>query len=135
MTFAHGKETVVTIDGNDISPFTDNTVFTQAVDVHDTTGYGREAHDFISGLSNNTVSIGGNYDDGATGPKAVLEPLIAAKAPVTFVYQPEGIGAGLPQSSLTVLVMNYVETAPVADKIIWTAELQGTSVVDTTPQV
>lgn len=135
MTRRHGKDTVVTIDGNDISPFTDNTVFTEAVDTHDITGYGLEAHDFIAGLYLNNVTISGNYDDGMTGPAAVIRPIKDAKLPVTFVYQPEGVGSGLPQRSLSVLVQNYVETDPAADKITWTSELQGVSVVDDTPQV
>jgi hypothetical protein len=53
----------------------------------------------------------------------VLRPLIGAAA-VELVYRPEGAGVGRPLSTVDVLVTSYEETAPVADMITFTAELQ-----------
>lgn len=134
MAFVHGKSTVVTLDSQDLSAFTNTSEITREADSHDVTAYGAEAHDFQGGLKNGTASMGGLYDNTATtGPRAVIEPLVGSK--VVFTRQPEGVGPGLPQDSATVLVLNYVETNPVADMVTWTCELQLSSVVDTTAQV
>lgn len=135
MAFKHGKDTAVLIDANDISEFTDSTVFTDTTELADVTAYGRAAHNFLGGLTTGTITIGGNYDDGALGPRAVLQAIKDAGLRVPFIYQPEGTGAGLPQDSVNVFVMNYVETAPVADKITWTSELQMTDTIDHTVQI
>lgn len=134
MSFQHGKDTVVTLDSKDLSAYTTNSAITSEVDSHDVTTYGDEAHDYQGGLDNGSASLEGIYDNTATtGPRPVITGVLGSK--VTFVRQPEGAGSGKPQDSVTVLVTNYVETAPVADMIAWSCEMQLSSVVDRTAQV
>lgn len=134
MAFQHGKSTFVSLDGSDLSLFTNTSEITREADSHDTTVYGAEAHDYEGGLKNGTASLSGIYDNTAsTGPRAVIDPLVGTK--VVLIRQPEGAGPGLPQDSVTVLVLNYVETNPVADMITWSVELQLCDVIDTTAQV
>lgn len=132
MAFVHGKNTVITLDGDDLSAFTNTSELTRTADSHDTTTYGKETHVYEGGLQDGTASLGGIYDNSATGPRAIIEPLIGSK--VVLIRQPEGAGSTLPQDSVTVLVTSYVETNPVADMVTWTCELQLSSAVDTTAQ-
>lgn len=133
MSFVHGAQTVVKLDGSDLSLFTNTSEISREADNHDVTAYGATAHNYQGGLKDGTASMGGTYDNTAvTGPRAVIEPLVGEK--VIFIRQPEGAGAGKPQDSATVVVTSYVETNPVADMITWTVEMQLSSAVDTTPQ-
>lgn len=122
MAFTHGKGVKITLNGSDLSAFSSNTTVGRESDSHDVTTYGKNAHVYSGGLLDGTVTLSGTYDDGATGPQAVIEPLLGTN--VTLVYQAEGAGAGKPSKSATVLVMSYEETAPVADMISWQCECQ-----------
>ncbi|MFW6091622.1 MAG: hypothetical protein ACODAF_07055 [Actinomycetota bacterium] len=133
MAFVHGKGTVVTLDDNDLSAYTNTSEISREVDSHDVTAYGKDAHDYEGGLTDGTITLSGTYDDDETdGPRAVIDPLLGTK--VTFVRQPEGEGSGKAQDSATVLVTSYTETAPVADMVTWSCELQISGDVDTTAQ-
>jgi hypothetical protein len=133
MAFVHGAQTVVKLDDNDLSAYTNTSEISREADSHDVTAYGASAHNYQGGLKDGTASMGGTYDNTAvTGPRAVIEPLVGQK--VVFIRQPEGTGSGKPQDSVTVVVTSYVETNPVADMITWTCEMQLSSVVDASPQ-
>lgn len=135
MAFVHGKGVFVSIDGDDISAFTKNVEFSREADTHDTTTFGKNSKTYASGLKDGTATIEGVYDNtAATGPAAVLNPLLGGAA-VPFVYQPDGTGAGKAQYLVDVIVNTYEEAAPVDDMVTWTAEVQFTDDVDTTPQV
>jgi len=127
MAESHGKETYVSLDGDDISTFTDSTTYNRGADEHDSTCYGAEGHEFTGGLKTGTITIGGKYVTGATGPRAVIAPLLGTKVP--FVYRPEGTGSALPEDTATVLVKTYNQSSPVADIVRWTAELTVSGVV------
>lgn len=133
MAFKHGKDTYVSLDGTDLSAFTNNTQYTNTADSHDTTTYGKNAHTFKGGLKNGTCTISGVYDDGMAGPRATIQPMVGTNVP--FVFRPEGTGSGLPEDTVDVLVTSYQETSPVADMVTWTAELQLSDDVTTADQV
>jgi hypothetical protein len=133
MSFIHGKDTFVSLDGDNLSTFTKSSTLSDEADAHDTTHYGAEAHAFQGGLRNGTAGMEGTYDNTAsTGPRAVITPLIGTV--VTFIRQPEGAGSGLPQDEVEVLVQNYVETNPVADMVSWSVQLQLSGTIDRTAQ-
>jgi hypothetical protein len=135
MAFVHGRKTVVTIDGDSLTAFANSSSMELTVDAHDTTTYGKEAHDFAGGLQNGTATISGVYDSTAmTGPRAILLPMIKARGQVDLVHQPEGVGSGLPQDTVAVLVTKYNQTHPVADMVTWSVDLQFCEPVDSTPQ-
>ena len=133
MAFVHGKGTAVSLDSNDLSPFSNSVTFGRTADTHDVTTFGKNSKVYAAGLKDGTATIEGIYDNTeSTGPGAVLRPLIGAAA-VPLVYEPEGTGAGRPVSTVDVLVTSYEETAPVADMVTFTAELQlSDDIVDTT---
>lgn len=134
MAYIHGKLTVITINASDISAFTNSTSFEDAKDTHDITCYGATRHAWGAGLGDGKITISGVYDDGATGPRGVLKPLLAAGTAVTFVFRPEGTGSGKAQSSVSVIVSSFNESSPSADYIAWTAELQMTGALTETDQ-
>lgn len=134
MAFVHGKDTVITLGGDDLSAYTNSTTHNRSADSHDVTTYGKDSHVFVGGLKNGTATIGGIYDNtAATGPRAVIVPLLGTTT--EFVFKPEGTGTGKPQDTVDVVVTAYNESSPVADMVQWTAELQFSDDVASTTQV
>lgn len=122
--FVHGKGTVVTIDGDSLSAFSNSVEFTRTADSHDVTTFGKNSKVYQAGLKDGTATVSGFYDNTAsTGPGAILRPLVGGAA-VELVYQPEGTGTGKPTATVDVIVTEYAETAPVADMVTWSASLQ-----------
>lgn len=136
MTFVHGRHTKVTLDGEDLSAFTKSTSWEGSVATHNVTTYGptREDESYAAGLGTGKVTISGVYDNTATGPDAVIEPLMNAKAAVEFIFQPDGTGTGKAQKSCDVIVSSFNVSDPVDDMVQWTAELMRTGSVDRTAQ-
>lgn len=133
MTFVHGKNTVVILDGDDLSAFTRTSNLERSADKHDVTTYGKNDHVYQGGLGDGAASMAGIYDNTAsTGPRGVIEPLVGQV--VTLIRRPEGTGTGKPQDSVSVLVEKYVETNPVDDMVTWSVELQPSDAVTSTTQ-
>lgn len=120
MAFVHGKNTVFTLNAVDLSAFTNTSEFEREADEHDVTCYGKNDHCFSGGLGKGAWKASGIYDNGTSGPRDTIEPLIGTV--VTLIRKPEGTGSGLPQDSVSVLVKKYVETSPVADMVAWSVE-------------
>lgn len=133
MAFIHGKGAYVSLGGVDLSAFTNNVEFGREADSHETTTFGKNSKTRQGGLLDGTCSVSGIYDDGATGPRATIEPLIGTVVPL--VHRPEGTGTGKPQDTVSVLVQAYNETTPVGDMIAWSAELEFSDDVATADQV
>lgn len=125
MAFIHGKDGFVSLNAVDLSAFSNNIEFGRSGDSQDVTTFGKDAHVKQGGLLDGTCTLEGVYDNGATSPEAVIDPLIGTVVPL--IYRPEGTGSGLPQKSVQVLVQEYTETAPVAEMITWqlTMEMSG----------
>jgi hypothetical protein len=132
VAFVHGKNTVITLDGDSLSAFTNTSEIKRTADSHDVTCYGANSHAYSGGLKDGTASMGGIYDGTAAGPRDVIAPLLGTL--VTLVRRPEGTGTGLAQDSCTVLVTGYTETNPVADMVSWQCDMQISGDVTTTDQ-
>lgn len=135
MAFVHGKGTQVLLNSVNLSAFTNNVEFGRTADSHDVTTFGKNSHVYQAGLKDGTCTIEGIYESVAVtgGPPAIIKPLVGGAA-VPFVYRPEGTSAGLPEAEVDVIVTSYDETAPVADMITWSAELQFSDDIDDTAQ-
>lgn len=133
MTFVHGRKTYVSLNAADLSAYTDNSDLTRGADSHDVTTYGKDDHVFVGGLKKGNASMSGTYDNTVSvGPRAVINPIIGTV--VTMVRRPEGTGSGRPQDSASVLVEEYVESAPVADMVKWSVKLTVSDAVTSTTQ-
>jgi hypothetical protein len=133
MAKQHGKVTVVKLDGDDLSQYSDGSDLKFTADSHDTTTYGKNSHVFSGGLKNGSATVTGFYDTtAATGPRAVIQPLVGTVVP--FIHQPEGTGSSLPQDAVDVLVTEYSQSHPVADMVKWSVSLQFSDDVVSTAQ-
>ncbi len=130
--FIHGKDTFISLDGDDLSGATNASELGVTADTHDVTTYGKSAHVYQGGLTDGTAKMSGIYESGSAGPKAVIQPLVGQT--VELIRQPEGPGSGLPQDKVDVVVKGYTESSPVADMVTWSADLQLSDAVDSTPQ-
>lgn len=134
MSFVHGKNTIISLDADDLSAFTNTSQLEKNADSHDVTTYGKNSHVFSGGLKGGSASMGGVYDNTAsTGPRAVILPLVGTV--VELIRKTEGTGAGKPLDTVDVLVLKYVETAPVADMVTWACDLQLSDDLASTTQV
>lgn len=122
MAFTHGRFTVILLNAVDLSAFVKTSDLKRTADSHDTTTYGAASHRYDGGLLDGKATMEGVYDNGTSGPHDVITPLIGTR--VTLVRRPEGTGTGKPQETVTVLVTDYTETAPVADMVAWSCEMQ-----------
>lgn len=127
MAFVHGKNTYVSLNAVDLSAFSNTSTLTRKADKHDVTTYGKNDHVYQGGLGDGDFSMGGVYDNTATGPRDVIEPLVGTV--VELIRRVEGTGSGLPQDTVDVLVEEYVETSPVADMVTWSVKLQPSDAV------
>lgn len=132
MAFVHGKNTYISLGGEDLSAYTNTSELSRTADSHDVTTYGKNAHVKEGGLLDGTGSMSGIYDNGTFGPRGVIEPLIGDV--VSLVRRPEGTGAGKPQDTVDVLITNYTETNPVADMVAWSCEFELSDDVVSTDQ-
>lgn len=133
MALAHSKRTFVSLDGDNLSTFTNTSNFEKNSDEHDVTTYGKDAHVLAGGLLGGTATMGGFYDTTAsTGPRAVIEPLVGTV--VEYIRQPEGAGTGKPQDKVDVLVKKYTESSPVADYVTWSCDMSFSDVIDSAAQ-
>lgn len=132
MAFVHGKDTIITVDGDDLSAYTNTSQLDQESDEHDVTTYGADDYVFAGGLLKGAFSMGGVYDDSATGPKATIEPLLGKVVPL--IRKPEGTGSGKPQESVSVLIKKYTETNPVAGMITWQCDMTKSGPITRTTQ-
>jgi hypothetical protein len=126
MGFIHGRSNVIIFNGVDISAYTNSDEMTDDHDLHDVTCFGAVRKSYAAGLGDGQFVLGGIHDDGANSPRDIIKAAKAAGLPVTFVHRPEGTGSGKPQSSVSVLVKQYVETVPAADMVAWKSTLQMT---------
>lgn len=132
MARKHSKYTVILVDSNDVSTFCTDSNCEQSAKTEDNTTYGKNAEVYDPTLLSGAFGCSGKYETGATGPRAVLKPLVGTK--VNVKYRPEGTGSGLPQDSFDVVITKYTETAPVAGYRTWTLETQPSDEWDSADQ-
>lgn len=132
MATKHSKLTVILIDSHDVSAFCTDSTCEQSAGAEDNTTYGKDALVKDPQLLTGAFSCSGKYDDGATGPRAVLKPLVGTKVPVK--YRSEGTGSNLPQDSFDAVITKYTETAPVAGYRTWALDTEPSDTWDSTDQ-
>lgn len=121
MGYQHGKDTIITVGGDDISAWTNTSEMTRGAASHNVTHYGKNAEVHQGGLRNGQFTCGGTYDNTlTTGTHAVLNPLVGTI--VEVVRMPEGEGTGKPTQTFDAVLTQYVETNPVADMVTWSAQ-------------
>jgi hypothetical protein len=130
VAFVHGKDSVFTVNSKDLSAYLTQADLSNSVDMAETSTMGSEAKSYISGLSDNTISIAGFYDStGTSGPDAVLNALVGSDSSTTFEYGPEGGTSGKVKYSGSCFLTSYNVTAPIGDVVGFAADFQTTGAV------
>lgn len=132
MAFVHGKNTVFSLNGSDLSAYTKRSNLERRSNKHDVTVYGQNSERYAGGLLSGAFGAEGVYDNSTSGPHDIIEPLIGTV--VSLVRKPEGTGSGLPIQTVDVLVEKYTETNPVDDMVAWAVDLQLSGDVTSTNQ-
>ncbi len=132
MSRSHGKLTVVKLGLYDLSAYIKNSEFGRKADTEDTTVYGMNSKRNEGSLLDGTFKMDGVYETGASGPRAIIAPMLGQT--VDLIRQPEGAGTGKPQDVVDLVVTDYTETAPVAGYVLWSMQGQCSGDVDMTPQ-
>jgi hypothetical protein len=65
MAFIHGKDTFVSINGVNLSAYSNKTEFKRTRDSHDVTTFGNNVHIYQGGLGDGTATLEGIYDNTA----------------------------------------------------------------------
>ena len=125
MAFSHGKDTHFTLDGTDISAFTDTSALERAVENAEVSTYGNDDRAYIAGLRGHTIPLGGPWDP------TLDAALIGADdgAVVAFSFGPAGDTGGNVQYSGNCLFQNYTVSNPVTGRVAWTASMLVTGAV------
>jgi hypothetical protein len=133
MSKAHGKHTEFLLNVTDLSDYCNNSQITLSTTTTDTTTYGKDSIVKDVSLNDGKLTVSGFYDSTAvSGPRAFFLSIRGTKP--TFTHRPEGTGSGLPQDTGDCIVTSYVQTHPAADYITWSADIELSDDVDSTPQ-
>ena len=129
MPFVHGKTADFRIDNSggsltDISTYCDNVDFPLTADTAEVTTFGDSSKEYIAGLKDATISISGSWDATADG---VLAPIVGVAG--SFQYGPAGTTGGNIKFTGEFICTGYTVTAPVGDKVSFSAEFQVTGAV------
>ena len=126
MAFVHGKTAEFQIDNSggsltDISAYCDNVDFPLTADTAEVTTFGDASKEYIGGLKDATISISGSWDATADG---ILAGIIGLAG--SFEYGPAGSTGGNIKYTGEAICTSYNVTAPVGDKVSFSAEFQVT---------
>jgi hypothetical protein len=107
----------------DISAYCDNVDFPQVVETAETTTFGDASKDYIVGLRDATISIGGKWD---AVLDAVLAPILGQAASVSFQYGPAGSTVSNVRYTGECFCTSYQVAGAVGDVVTFSAEFQVT---------
>jgi hypothetical protein len=116
----HGKDSYLSVDGTEISSYTDNTSHDQSQETAEVTAYGDDDKEFIAGLKSGTFALNGHWE---AAQAAVLSGCFDGGT-VTIIFGPDGNASGKVRYTCAALVTGYQEQAPVGDKVAWSANFQ-----------
>lgn len=133
MAFAHGKGAAFQLDNSagslvDLSTYLDEVSFPRTIETGETTTFQSTSKTYVVGLRDATVSLSGKYDPTADAHFSGVDSALAAGSidSVSFEYGPAGSASGAVKYSGEALLTSYEVSAPVADVITFSAELQVT---------
>ena len=126
MAFLHGRSTAVYLNSTVMSGYLTQTDFEVSVDTHDTTTYGKGWKEFIPGLLDSTTGFQGIFDAAAG---TVIEAALGVDSGVVTYCPDGGTAVGGRARLISATATNYAESAPVADvvKFSWDVQSQSTT--------
>jgi hypothetical protein len=135
VAFQHGKSAYFNLDtvGNsptDLSAYCDNIDMPQELETAETTVFGNSAKTYIAGLQGASISVSGPWDPTLDAHMTAIQA--APPSSSTFIVGPQGSTAGQRKYTGECHVTNYSVSAPVGDKVTWSADLLVTGAVTRT---
>jgi hypothetical protein len=132
MAFVHGKNSIIKVDNaagvlTDISAVTNSVELPRSLDTGETTAFGKNAKEYIPGLSDGSVSISGLYDPAIDAILSAAVDAVAngTQASGTVEWSPNGApnSATKPKYTCEVIWTEYSVSAGVGD--VETFKLEG----------
>jgi len=125
MAFQAGKNAYLSIDGTDVSAYTDNESLNRVIDQLETTTFGDDDKTFITGLRSFDLSSSGPWDPTFDG---VIDGADDG-ASVAWVFGPEGNDSGDQQYSGNANLASYGITNAVSGRTEYSLSFQPTGAV------
>lgn len=125
-TFKHGKGAKIAVGGNTLTDYLNEASNTSSVEPADTTTFGNDAHTYIVGLKDGTVSLSGLFDGTSGAIDEAITDALGTDDSGHFMVLPSGDGDG-PGSRAWFgkgEVTSYETSSPVADVVSVSIELQ-----------
>ena len=129
-TFAHGKNVNVFINQFDFSTYFNDVSASSTVETAEVSAFGSSAKEYIVGLQDGTVSLGGMFDGTATGTDVVFSAVLGSATKQLVVVAPSGHSVGANAIVLQADDTSYEVSGAVADVVQTSAEFQSTDGVE-----
>lgn len=137
MAFVHGKKSVFKIDDSggslqDISAFCEEVSLSRDIETAEVTTFGDDAKEYITGLTDATVSLSGKFDSGtASAIDPVLSGILGSASTVSWAYRisSDSIGATNPEYQGEGILTSYEVSGTVGDAVTFSAEIQCTGAI------
>ncbi len=131
-TFVHGKSTDFELDdtggtSRSLSNVLTSVDFPETIDTAESTAFGSTSKSYLVGLRDSTISVSGLWDATVDGYIIGTEP-----ASRTFIFGPAGSTGGNVKYTGEAILTNYSVSAPVADVVTFSLDLQVTGNVTRT---
>ncbi len=131
-TFIHGKSTDFELDdtggtSRSLSNVLTSVDFPETIDTAESTAFGSTSKSYLVGLRDATISVSGLWDATVDGYIIGTEP-----ASRTFIFGPAGSTGGNVKYTGECIVTSYSVSAPVADVVSFSLDLQVTGNVTRT---
>ena len=124
MSFIHGKDTSLIVNGTNISGYFKSFSISGSADISDTTAIGNQDRTFIAGLKNGTMSAEGMFDGAASTADAQLAALLAVNPSIWLL----GVSAG--GYNMSAIETEYSVTTPVDDVVSVTVSAQSNTSIE-----
>lgn len=129
MPFVHGKNSYVSVNAHDVSPYSNKVDFPRQADTAETSAFGTSDKTYIPGLKGGTFSIEGLWDITLDG---WLDEILGTE--IEIIYKPQGTGSGNVVYTFDAILNSYNPPAAIGDAVKYSAAFIITgAVVRTTP--
>lgn len=137
MAFVHGKKSVFKVDDvagslTDISAFCEEVSLSRDIETAEVTTFGDDAKEYITGLTDATVSISGKFDAGtASAIDPVLSGILGSASTVSWAYRVNSASTSAtnPEYQGEAIMTSYEVSGSVGDAVTFSAEFQCTGAI------
>lgn len=137
MAFVHGKKSVFKIDNaagslTDISAFCEEVSLSRDIETAEVTTFGDDAKEYITGLSDATISLSGKFDSGtASAVDPILSGILGSASTVSWAYRVNSASTSAtnPEYQGEGILTSYEVSGTVGDAVTFSAEIQCTGAI------